>query len=359
MPMYQIERKNLDALFSSLASAQDLILPVRSAGKTDFALWSDLSEVDLDATKTVRTGKDVFFPQSETLYTCVRDGKQLTVTPKELCERAFVVFGMRPCDAKGVEVLDQVFLSDPVDSFYEARRRNGTIVTLSCREPDETCFCRAYGIDCADPSSGSDKGEILPVTDVALWIIGETLYWQPLTEKGETLTECVRELLSETHAEDEEALKREQERVRGIVEKLPFMNLTLEGWGGSSTEEKFDSPLWESLSQACIGCGTCTFLCPTCQCYDIKDYDTGRGVQRYRCWDSCMYSEFTLMAAANSRTTQMQRFRQRFMHKLVYFPENNDGMYSCVGCGRCVTYCPESLNIVKVIRAFGVGGEEG
>ena len=103
----------------------------------------------------------------------------------------------------------------------------------------------------------------------------------------------------------------------------------------------------------CIGCGACTFVCPTCQCYDIKDFNTGNGVQRYRCWDSCMYSDFTMMAHGNNRTSQMQRFRQRFMHKLVYFPANNDGMYSCVGCGRCVEKCPSSLNIVKVIKSMG------
>ena len=81
--------------------------------------------------------------------------------------------------------------------------------------------------------------------------------------------------------------------------------------------------------------------------------DTGKGIQRYRCWDSCMYSDFTMMAHGNNRNSQMQRFRQRFMHKLVYFPANNDGMYSCVGCGRCVDKCPSHLNIVKVIKAFG------
>ena len=80
--------------------------------------------------------------------------------------------------------------------------------------------------------------------------------------------------------------------------------------------------------------------------------------KRYRCWDSCMYSDFTMMAHGNNRTSQMQRFRQRFMHKLVYFPANNNGMYSCVGCGRCVEKCPSSLNIVKVIKAFEKHGGE-
>ena len=89
----------------------------------------------------------------------------------------------------------------------------------------------------------------------------------------------------------------------------------------------------------------------------VKDYNTGKGVQRYRCWDSCMYSDFTMMAHGNNRTSQLQRYRQRFMHKLVYFPANNDGMYSCVGCGRCVDKCPASTNIVKVIKAFQKEGK--
>ena len=117
--------------------------------------------------------------------------------------------------------------------------------------------------------------------------------------------------------------------------------------------DRFNSPVWEELYKPCLACGTCTFVCPTCQCYDIKDYDTGHGVKRYRCWDSCMYSDFTMMAHGNNRNSQMQRFRQRFMHKLVYNPLRNDGEFSCVGCGRCLKKCPNSLNIVKVAKTLG------
>ena len=151
---------------------------------------------------------------------------------------------------------------------------------------------------------------------------------------------------------DEAPAETEKENIRAILKKLPYADLTTEGWGGEAQKEKFDSPLWEELYKPCLACGTCTFVCPTCQCYDIKDYKTGNGVQRYRCWDSCMYSDFTMMAHGNNRTSQMQRYRQRFMHKLVYYPANNDGMFSCVGCGRCVEKCPAGLNIVKVMRAF-------
>ena len=184
-----------------------------------------------------------------------------------------------------------------------------------------------------------------------------SLYWKALTEKGEALTEAVKELLIPADG-DQAKVDAEKEAIHNIVEKLPYTHLSLEGWDGNATDAKFNSPVWETLYKPCLACGTCTFVCPTCQCYDIKDYDTGHGVKRYRCWDSCMYSDFTMMAHGNNRTSQMQRFRQRFMHKLVYFPANNGGMYSCVGCGRCVEKCPSSLNIVKVIKAFEKHGGE-
>ncbi|MBE7022481.1 MAG: 4Fe-4S ferredoxin [Ruminococcaceae bacterium] len=337
--MYKIAKNELPSLFRLIADGQALYLPVNVSGQVNFAAWDEEAEVDLDTLKTVKSPKDAFFPQSETLYTCRREEKKLSIEPEALMEESFTVFGMRACDVKGLEVLDKVFLSDPVDTFYAARRAHGTIVALACREPEESCFCKVFGIDAAEPAA-----------DVATWMTEDSLYWKPLTEKGEALTKLVSSVLTET---DEKAVEEQKAAIRDIIEKLPYSHLSLEGWGAGTLSEKFDSPLWEKLYKPCLACGTCTFSCPTCQCYDIKDYDTGKGVQRYRCWDSCMYSDFTLMAHGNNRTSQMQRFRQRFMHKLVYFPDNNDGMYSCVGCGRCVDKCPASLNIVKVIKAFG------
>lgn len=346
--MYKIAKENLPALFRLLAEKQELYLPIKINGQVNFAAWSEDAEVDLDTLKTVKSPKDAFFPQSENLYTCVREGKKIKVEPQTLKEQDFVVFGMKACDVKGVEVLDKVFLADPVDSFYAARRDHGTIVAMACHEPEETCFCTVFGVDCAEPAA-----------DVATWMVGEVLYWKALTPKGEKLTELVNSLLSDADEKEEEKVEEEKDAIREIVKKLPYSTLSLEGWNGDALKEKFDSALWEELYKPCLACGTCTFVCPTCQCYDIKDYDTGNGVQRYRCWDSCMYSDFTMMAHGNNRTSQMQRFRQRFMHKLVYFPANNDGMYSCVGCGRCVEKCPSALNIVKVIKSFqNQGGDQ-
>ena len=342
--MFKIKAENLPALFRTIAAEQELYLPVKAGGQVNFAAWSEEAEVSLETLKTVKSPKDAFFPQSENLYTCVRDGKKITIEPEALKEQNFVVFGMKACDVQGVKVLDRVFLSDPVDSFYAARREHGTIVALACHEPEESCFCKVFGIDCAEPTA-----------DVAAWMIQGELYWKPLTEKGETLTEQIKEVLTDA---EEQQVEEEKKAIRAIVEKLPYSNLSLKGWGEKDYMECFNSPVWEELYKPCLACGTCTFVCPTCQCYDIKDYDTGHGVQRYRCWDSCMYSDFTMMAHGNNRTSQMQRFRQRFMHKLVYYPLNNDGLFSCVGCGRCVEKCPSSLNIVKVIKAFEKQGGE-
>ena len=136
------------------------------------------------------------------------------------------------------------------------------------------------------------------------------------------------------------------------MKKLPLAKLDTSKFGGGKTETFWDNENWSSLSEACIACGTCTFVCPTCQYYDIKDFDTGHGIKRFRTWDSCMYSDFTKMAHGNPRLTQKERFRQRFMHKLVYFPENNDGEFGCVGCGRCLASCPISMNIVKVMKTL-------
>ena len=345
--MYKIAKENLSALFRMIAENQELYLPVKTAGQTNFKTWAEEAEVDLDTLKTVKSPKDAFFPQSENLYSVKKEGKKLHVEPEALKNQDFVVFGMKACDVQAVQVLDNVFLTDPVDTFYAARRKHGTIVAMACHEPEESCFCKVFGIDCAEPKA-----------DVAVWMVENEMYWKSLTEKGEALTAAVKELLTEADSTDEEKVEAEKTAVRNIVEKLPYSNLSLEGWNGDALTEKLNSPVWEELYKPCLACGTCTFVCPTCQCYDIKDYNTGHGVQRYRCWDSCMYSDFTMMAHGNNRTSQMQRFRQRFMHKLVYYPANNNGMYSCVGCGRCVEKCPASLNIVKVIKSFQKQGGE-
>ena len=333
--MKKLSLNALNRFFGEIAEKQTLIAPIERAGQVDFGVWSESETVRLDVLKTVKSAKGAFFPQVEDMVRFHMQGKNIEINPSEVMNEDFVIFGVRACDARSFDLLDRVFLSDPVDPFYAARRAHGTVVTLACNEPEETCFCSNFGIDAAEPAG-----------DVSAWIVGEELYLRANTEKGKALVEGLEDAV-------ENAAEETKQSIRAVTEQLPFASLNLEGFDGEHLMEKFNDPAWAELSRACLGCGTCTFVCPTCQCYDVRDFDSGNGIQRYRCWDSCMFSDFTLMAHGTNRPTQVERFRQRFMHKLVYFPSNNDGLYSCVGCGRCLSKCPQGLNIVKVIKALG------
>ncbi len=340
--MKKLALSALDGLFAAISQTQTLYIPADDAsGQAKFTPWAEGLALS-GKLNTVRSAKDLFFPQVENLVNFKTGGKQIQIVENRAEVTPFVVFGVRACDCRSFDILDRVFLSDPVDTFYQNRREMGTVITLACSRPAETCFCTAFGIDAAEPAG-----------DVTCWMDGEDLYWRANTHKGEALTAALP-MLEEG---GEGAVAAQQEKIRAILARLPLSKLELTGFEGGKMMELFNSPKWAALSESCLGCGTCTFVCPTCQCYDVQDFDNGREVRRFRCWDSCMYSDFTMMAHGTNRPTQLERFRQRFMHKLVYFPNNNDGIFGCVGCGRCLQKCPIHMNIVKVAKALKEGEE--
>ena len=335
--MRKIALDNIDKLFACLASDRTLYLPVDTPAGAKYEKWSEGKTLST-ALNTVRSAKDFFFPQTENLMDFKVEGKTIEVIDTRSESEDFVIFGVRACDVKSFEILDRVFLAEPVDTYYKSRREHGVIISLACNKPAETCFCGTFGIDASSPEG-----------DIVCHIVDDTLYLDAKTEKGEAL------LAKACGLEDCDASAVDSQKtvIKERLAKLPLADLTPDAFGADKTDEFFNAPEWKELSQSCLGCGTCTFVCPTCQCYDIKDFNTGNGVKRFRCWDSCMYSEFTRMAHGNNRLTQVERFRQRFMHKLVYYPTNNDGLFSCVGCGRCLSSCPISMNIVKVMKKLG------
>ncbi len=336
--MKKIAMNRLPELLEFLAEKEALYLPVDTESGAEFKRF-EKGDALSEETNTNRSAKDFFFPQVENMAAFKVEGKKVEVIDiREECED-FIIFGARGCDVRSFDILDRVFLADPVDTFYKNRRLHSTVVSLACGTPEESCFCASFGIDAASPAG-----------DVTAWKIGNEMYFKANTEKGEKLMESVSSLL-----EDGEEAKVEEEKkaLKKLLGKLPLQNLPTDYFKAEKLMEHFSDPKWASLSQSCLGCGTCTFVCPTCQCFDIRDFDTGNGIERYRCWDSCMYSDFTQMAAAQPRLTQLERFRQRFMHKLVYYPSNNDGIFGCVGCGRCLKKCPISMNIVKVMKELG------
>ena len=341
--MLSIAKDKIDSLFELIGSAQPLYLPVdNNSGKADFARWEKGTKLS-ECLKTTRSAKDFFFPKTEHMVSYELNGQEVKVVDPRKEVEDFVIFGVRACDAKGFTAIDNVYLNmDPVDSYYKNRREHGTVIVLACNDPAKTCFCSTFGIDAslaASPAGG----------DVSCWLADGKYFFQANTDKGKKFIENAKAALTDSADAAVEEVKKD---IKAKVEAQPFAHLDLSKFQGKDMLKIFNSKVWDKVSEPCVGCGTCTYVCPTCMCFDVRDFDTGNGVRQIRCWDSCMYNDFTQMAAENPRHTQKERSRQRFMHKLMYYPMAHEGMYSCVGCGRCVENCPVNMNIVKVIKAI-------
>lgn len=342
--MLSISKDKIDSLFELIGSKQPLYLPVdNNAGTADFQKWEKGTKLS-SALKTVRSAKDFFFPKTEHMVSYQMNGQEVKVEDPRKDVEDFVIFGVRACDAKGFECIDGVYLNmNPVDSYYKNRRDHGTVIVLACNEPAKTCFCTSYKID---PTLASPAG------DVSCWLSDDKYFFQANTEKGKAFVENAKSVLADAADSAVDAVKKD---IAAKVEKLPFAHLDLSKVGDVKPEQMmkiFNSKIWTKVSEACVGCGTCTYVCPTCMCFDVRDFKTNNGIRQIRCWDSCMFNDFTQMAAENPRHTQKERSRQRFMHKLVYYPMAHEGMFSCVGCGRCLESCPVNMNAVKVLKAI-------
>ncbi len=339
--MLSIAKDKIDSLFELIGSKQPLYLPVdNNSGKADFAKWQKGTKLS-EKLKTTRSAKDFFFPKTEHLVSYEMSGKEVKVVDPRKDVEDFVIFGVRACDARGFTAIDNVYLNmNPVDSYYKNRREHGTVIVLACNEPAKTCFCSTFGIDASLAK---------PAGDVSCWLADGKYYFEANTDKGKAFVENAKSALEDADTSAVEACRKD---IAEKVEKLPFAHLDLSKFQGKDMLKIFNSKIWDKVSEPCVGCGTCTYVCPTCMCFDVRDFATSNGVRQIRCWDSCMYNDFTQMAAENPRHTQKERSRQRFMHKLMYYPMAHDGMFSCVGCGRCVENCPVNMNIVKVIKAI-------
>ena len=353
--MFAISKDKIDELFALIGEKQPLYLPVdNETGRADFKKWEKGVKLSSNL-KTVRSAKDFFFPKTEHMVSYEMKGKEITVNDPRKEIEDFVIFGVRACDAVGFTVIDNVYLNmNPVDSYYKNRRDHGTVITLACNEPAKTCFCSTYGIDASlNTDKNGSKG------DVSAWLSGDKYFFESNTEKGKAFIEKAKAVLKDEDAKSVDSLKKE---ISDKTEKLPFAHLDLSKFQGKDMLKIFNSKIWEKVSEPCVGCGTCTYVCPTCMCFDVRDFKTNNGIRQIRCWDSCMFNDFTQMAAENPRHTQKERSRQRFMHKLMYYPMAHEGLFSCVGCGRCLESCPVNMNVVKVIKAVqeadDIGGDK-
>jgi ferredoxin len=225
--------------------------------------------------------------------------------------------------------LDEVFLTKGfVDEFYANAREKLLCVSIGCAQAAETCFCESMGID----------PQLAPNADIMLQDCGDAFNVIAQTEKGEAEVARWESYLEQGEAQPVACDQSLKVSMDGVVDKLEGM---------------YEHPIWENLSIKCLNCGTCTYVCPTCHCFDISQENRMKEGVRFRCWDSCMFSEYTAMAGGhNPRPQKKERVRNRFMHKLNYFEERY-GKTLCVGCGRCVEKCPVALDITRLIDEIG------
>ena len=215
-----------------------------------------------------------------------------------------------------------------VDEFYANARDKLVCVCIGCAKAAETCFCDSMGVD----------PQMAPNADVMLQDCGDAYLVLAQTEKGEAEVASWSAFTEEGDAQPVAPDLTLKVNMEGVVDKLEGM---------------YDHPIWENLSIKCLNCGTCTYVCPTCHCFDISQDMRRKDGIRFRCWDSCMFSEYTMMAGGhNPRPEKLERVRNRFMHKLNFF-ERRYGMSLCVGCGRCVEKCPVALDITRLIDEIG------
>lgn len=300
------------------------------------SLFAELGGVkpDLSFRNTKNAPKNALFCHTETIARFTRTQKGMEYSSDGDEPRATVAF-MRPCDAGSLTFLDKVFNQEPcVDPYYMGKRDKTVVVTLACKSaPYVACFCTSVG-----GSPSSDKG-----ADVFLTDLGESYLAEFKTEKGEGLAKYLQGSAKATPgdlAKKEEAAKTAGESVRSSAPASEIREIL---------KKNFESPFWTELHKRCLACGTCTYVCPTCHCFDITDEVKGETGVRLRNWDSCMFWLFTKETSGhNPRPTQRERWRQRVMHKFSYIPENFNET-GCVGCGRCVLNCPVNLDIRKIV----------
>ncbi len=334
MTPLRIAKDQLPDLLAALLERYQVFAPVEEDGLVAFERVESTQEVILEYPNTRLSPKGLLFPQTEMLFSYSLVGERPEVQEAPQSEGRQVVFGIRPCDARGFGLLDRVFDNGAwQDTHYLSRRENTTVVALGCIRPALACFCTSVG---GGPFSTEGS-------DVLLTDLGDEYLLDILTDKGATLTEA----LSELEEADEGGLRRKAE-LQAEAEAALAGRVEAEGVD-RKLRGMWDNALWERLGEKCLGCGVCTYLCPTCHCFDIVDEGSGHEGWRLRLWDSCMFPLFTRQASGhNPRPTQRERCRQRFMHKFCYWPENF-GDSGCVGCGRCVANCPVNLDLRQVL----------
>lgn len=327
--IYILEKKQLDQVLEKWSADYDVFAPQKAKQASVFVPLGS-GELALEEPHNTRyPPKSLFLPQTEIL---LKYNPRLDrLEDVELTPRPRILFGIRPCDAHAAALLDTVFSTDDnTDPYWTNRRKDTLLIGLGCDEPPQTCFCTTVGGGPFDHQG----------LDALMTEIGDVYVVEVFSDEAKAL---FAGLPGATDAQQKQ-VKQIQD---GAAEKMApaFETQGLK----QKLDDNFDSDFWAEIAESCLGCGVCTFLCPTCFCFDIVD-EVQRN-ERVRNWDTCMFRIYSQEASGhNPRPTRKERTRQRLSHKYSYWLDHI-GEIGCTGCGRCVRYCPVGLDIRAMLRA--------
>jgi len=292
--------------------------------------------------------KSEFFPPAEVVWRAPVDGSQATIDEPERTVGPVAIVGMRPCEVSALGVLDRVLQGGPVvDEHYAGRRAGTFVVAVDCGTPATTCFCSSMG---TGPSA--EAGYDLALTELSER--GHRFHVRVGSGAGsEVLAAVTRVPADDADGAERAAVLDGARASMGRVldtQELPEL-----------LEANIDHPRWDEVADRCLSCGNCTLVCPTCFCSDVKDVtDLVGTVERRRTWASCFDIEHSFLHAGPVRPTTSTRYRQWLTHKLDTWWDQF-GESGCVGCGRCITWCPVGIDLTEeaaIIRATSTARAE-
>jgi len=335
-----LPKSSLAPWVKALAASGRIFAPLEEEnGRWNYGLLGDGRPVSLDVLQTTLPPKKILFPQREPFlaFEQTEDGFTLEeITPPR---ETVIILGPRPCEAKAAWLLDKFFGGEFKDPYYWIRREATALVGLACpAPPSPNCFCTSV--------NGSPHGE--EGLDILLTDLGDRYLAKVLSPKGEALVQAAPGLFQEAKEQD----RQEAAGLHSASEKKIQRRLKNSAVLAAKLKGLFTSPLWDEESLSCIRCGICTYLCPSCHCFDINDeVEASASLKgtRVRTWDTCQFPDFTMHSSGhNPRPDKASRLRQRLCHKFQYFVESFDH-FQCVGCGRCISLCPVGIDIIKVL----------
>jgi ferredoxin len=287
--------------------------------------------------------KKFFFPPRVTLFTAEKSGKTFSVNPggNGNTEHRLALIGIRPCEIQALLVNDKVFQgSAGTDPGYRSIRESSFLVAVNCTEPGGNCFCASMNTG-PKAEAGFDIAMTEVLDDGAHYFIVST---------GSGRGEEVLQAVTRREASEREVQAAEQAVEHAATSQSKRMNTTdLQ----KVLDANFEHPEWDAVAKRCLACANCTMVCPTCFCSTVEDVTdlAGTKAERVRRWDSCFTAEFTRVAGGNVRPSVRARYRQWMTHKLQHWV-GQFGTMGCVGCGRCITWCPVGIDITAEVDAI-------